>query len=419
MTPNRTKFPLFLGLTGRNATVCVCRWTMSGLWTRGSCLRRLRRICLSIRSDFMWLARSMCEFESNGCRSARNPARFMWNGGGKTSWRSRSFRRRRFTMRFITCSNTKSRFWPSESIVIYPIMCFWIPFSLTPSSIDSTPWLVMNLVMNLVMSLHRIPLNLVIIPLNLVIIPLNLVMILVMIHHLLPLLLPLPHLPHIIHPLSCTPPPIPFPRAFRWTPTRARCRATPLWSRARSPSASTSPSNTRIAARSFRPPSPSPSSGVSFEGSESRAVVPSPRVIQYYWNETLVQDLKLPVLEEVRLVPRTDADYHFFDITPVLPRFLTFDPETGKISGIPLFPLKNTSFTIQGHSTVSVVTCVITLEFTALSETPMTGGRFVSMNGELAIERANQTAVKKEVSGELIYGIAENGTYSVTLQNIE
>ena len=148
-------------------------------------------------------------------------------------------------------------------------------------------------------------------------------------------------------------------------------------------------------------------------------MVPSPRVIQYYWNETLVQDLKLPVLEEVRLVPRTDADYHFFDITPVLPRFLTFDPETGKISGIPLFPLKNTSFTIQGHSTVSVVTCVITLEFTALSETPMTGGRFVSMNGQLAIERANKTAVKKEVSGELIYGIAENGTYSVTLQNIE
>lgn len=148
-------------------------------------------------------------------------------------------------------------------------------------------------------------------------------------------------------------------------------------------------------------------------------MVPSPRVIQYYWNETLVQDLKLPVLEEVRLVPRTDADYHFFDITPVLPRYLAFDPETGEISGIPLFPLKNTSFTIHGHSTVSVVTCVITLEFTALSETPMTGGRFVSMNGQLAIDRANQTAVKKEVSGELIYGIAENGTYSVTLQNIE
>ena len=148
-------------------------------------------------------------------------------------------------------------------------------------------------------------------------------------------------------------------------------------------------------------------------------MVPSPRVIQYFWNETLVQELKLPVLEEVRLVARTDADYHFFDITPVLPRYLTFDPETGEISGIPLFPLANTSFTIQGHSTVSVVTCVITLEFTALSETPMTGGRFVSMNGKLAIDRANETVVEKEVSGELIYGIAENGTYSVTLQNIE
>lgn len=151
----------------------------------------------------------------------------------------------------------------------------------------------------------------------------------------------------------------------------------------------------------------------------SRAVMPSPRVIQYFWNETLVQDLKLPVLQEVRLVPRTDADYHFFDVSPALPRYLTFDAETGEISGIPVFPMTNTSFTIHGHSTVSVVTCVITLEFTALSETPMTGGRFVSMNGHVEIARANKTAVKKEVSGELIYGIAENGTYSVTLQNIE
>lgn len=147
--------------------------------------------------------------------------------------------------------------------------------------------------------------------------------------------------------------------------------------------------------------------------------VPSPRLIQYFWNDTAVQDVKLPVLQSVRLVPKTDADYHFFDIFPSLPRYLSFDPQTGVISGTPLFPLKNTSFTVRGHSIVSVVTCTITLEFTALSEQPMTGGRFVSINGELAIYRGNETVIRKEVSNELIYGIPEKGAYSVSLRNIE
>lgn len=148
-------------------------------------------------------------------------------------------------------------------------------------------------------------------------------------------------------------------------------------------------------------------------------MVPSPRLIQYFWNDTAVQDLRLPVLQPVRLVPRTDADYHFFDVAPALPRYLAFDPQTGVIAGVSLFPLRNTSFTIHGHSTVSVVTCVISLEFTALGAQPMTGGRFVSMNGEVEIRAGNKTAVRKAVSGELIYGIAESEPYWVTLRNIE
>ena len=49
----------------------------------------------------------------------------------------------------------------------------------------------------------------------------------------------------------------------------------------------------------------------------------------------------------------------------------------------------------------------------------MTGGRFVSINGELAIYRGNETVIRKEVSNELIYGIPEKGAYSVSLRNIE
>ena len=119
-----------------------------------------------------------------------------------------------------------------------------------------------RILMNLVIT----PLNLVITPLNLVITPPNLVIIPLSLARTL-LRFPRPRPPPLTTlRFSSSPPRTRSPRAFRWTPTRARCRGTPPWSRARSPSASASPSSTRTAARSSRRSSPSPSSGVSFEG---------------------------------------------------------------------------------------------------------------------------------------------------------
>ena len=133
----------------------------------------------------------------------------------------------------------------------------------------------------------------------------------------------------------------------------------------------------------------------------------------------MVSSISSPVLEPILLVPQTETDYYFYDVTPSLPQFLTLDSQTGVISGVPVFPLKKTLMMVRGHSTISVVNCEITLEFILLENGTIAGGSFFSKNGFVEVRDEKGILLSKAINDETVLGIIETEVYTVSLTNIQ
>lgn len=148
-------------------------------------------------------------------------------------------------------------------------------------------------------------------------------------------------------------------------------------------------------------------------------MIPPASAIHYFWNGTVVSSISSPVLEPILLVPQTETDYYFYDVTPALPQFLTLDSKTGVISGIPVFPLKKTLVMVRGHSTISIVNCEIMLEFILLENGTMVGGSFFSKNGSVEIRDEKGIMLSKAINDETVLGIIDTEVYTVSLTNIQ
>lgn len=161
----------------------------------------------------------------------------------------------------------------------------------------------------------------------------------------------------------------------------------------------------------------------------SIVVMPQPSAISYFYNNTEISELSVPILTEIELIPKSQTDYYFFSITPPLPEFLQFEASTGVIRGAVLSPLPMTTFVIHGQTTTSVVNKELTLEFVKSVNGTAAGGEVQCDQGSIKVVKKwewwremrnrGKVVMEKEISDWHVVGVIDDEEYEVTLTNVK